>query len=795
MIVNTKWLGKYIDILYSPEELEERLTYIGLESKIQKSPVNKINGVVIAEVLDVQPHPNADRLSICKVSNGLKEWDVVCGAPNVAKGQKVPLAILGTVLPNGMKLETVKIRGVRSEGMICAEDELGISSDHSGIMVLDENAPLGMELAKYLSGNGTNIDIDLTPNRPDCTSHIGVAREISILTGGKLRIPEIRFRESEEVVEDYIDVEIRNIDGCPRYAARVIKGVKIGQSPHWLVEHLKSVGIRSINNVVDASNFVLMETGQPLHTFDYEKIEGKRIVVRNAENGECVETLDAVKRTLSEDILLICNAKHPVAIAGIMGLGNSEITTETRDILIESAYFDPATIRKGSKYLGLSTEASYRFERGVDPEGVIYAINRVTDLIVELAGGEVCRGIVDKYPKTILPVEVNVRFKRINKLIGIEIGRDWVKEKLTKLGCKILKMDNEVIKVISPTWRPDLEREVDYIEEVIRIYGMHKVPSAKRLQIQPSYEIDSRYDLIEKLRSTLCSYGYLEVFNNSLVSEKQTQFTFKSVKPVKLRNPLSLDMAYLRTSLVPGLIYTAKRNIYRKNSDLQIFELGFVQHFDPASETHAREILKFSLLTTGALEDKHWDYEARQSDVFVLKGVIEDLAKQFGINYLKFGRDKSKYFNHLFKAEINGKEFCYLGQLNQEYLQTEFGIEVPIYILDADASTLLEQAKFDIRYEPLPIYPAIERDISILIPERISVGEVEQKIVEKGGNLLKKVKFYDLYHGKNVDKGLKSLTFNLVFRVSDRTLKDEEVDKRMLAIHEILQSDLNAKLR
>ncbi|MBL7135704.1 MAG: phenylalanine--tRNA ligase subunit beta [Candidatus Marinimicrobia bacterium] len=795
MIVNTKWLEKYIDIPYSPEELEEHLTYIGLESKIQKSPVDKIRGVIIAEVLDVSPHPNADRLSICKVSTGFDMQDVVCGAPNVAKGQKVPLALLGTVLPNGMELKPVKIRGINSEGMICAEDELGISSDHSGIMVLDEKAPLGMELSEYLSGEGTSIDIDLTPNRPDCTSHIGVAREISILTQGELKIPEIKFKESEESTEDYIDVEIENIDGCPRYAARVIKNVKIAPSPQWLINHLKSVGIRSINNIVDASSFVLMETGQPLHTFDYRKIEGKKIVVRNAEEGELVETLDGIKRALSKDILLICDAKHPVAIAGVMGLSNSEITPETKDILIESAYFSSTTIRNGSKYLGLSTEASYRFERGVDPEGIINAVNRITDIIIELAGGKVCKGIVDKYPKKISPAEVKVRFKRINRLIGIDIEKSWVKEIFEKLGCRILKSDDESVQVLSPTWRPDLEREADYIEEVIRIYGMHKIPSAKRLQIKPSNEVNSRYDLIEKLRSILCSYGYFEVFNNSLVSEKQTQFTFKPVKPVKLRNPLSLDMAYLRTSLIPGLINTARRNINRRNCDLQIFELGFIQYFDPDSETHAMEILKFSVLITGAIEDEHWGYQIRKSDVFILKGVIEDLTHRFGIESLKFEKCKNNYFRHLLGTNINGKEFCYLGQINQEYLQSEWSIEVPIYVLDANASVLLDQAKFEIRYKPLPIYPAIERDVSILLPEKIPIEEVNQKIIREGGELLREVKFYDLYYGKNVDNGLKSITFNLVFQVADRTLKDKEVDKRMLAIHEVLKNDLNAKLR
>ena len=389
MIVNTKWLEKYTEIPYSPAELEEKLTFLGLESTIKKNPVDRINGVIVAEIQEVMPHPNADRLKICRAETGSGSIDVVCGAPNVEIGQKVPLARVGTVLPNGLQLKPVKIRGVQSEGMLCAEDELGISDDHNGIMILAQNAPIGIEIKEYLGGKGTSIDIDLTPNRPDCTSHIGVARDITLLTGKELLIPEIRFTESGIPTSDYISVDIDNSIGCPRYAARVVHNVKISQSPRWLADYLSSVGQRSINNVVDAANFVLLETGHPLHTFDYRMIKGKKIVVRSAKDGEEVVTLDGVHRELISDVLLICDASCPVAIAGIMGLENSEIKDDTTDILIESAYFDPATIRKGSRYLGLQSDASYRFERGSDPEGVIYALNRLSDLIVELAGGSV----------------------------------------------------------------------------------------------------------------------------------------------------------------------------------------------------------------------------------------------------------------------------------------------------------------------------------------------------------------------------------------------------------------------
>lgn len=795
MIVNTKWLAKYTDFSFSPLELEEKLTFLGLEATIKKNPVDNIDGVIVAEIREVMPHPNADRLKICRVETGAGTMDVVCGAPNVEKGQKVPLARVGTKLPNGLELKPVKIRGVPSEGMLCAEDELGISDDHNGIMILSADAPVGVELKEYLGGFGTSIDIDLTPNRPDCTSHIGVARDITLLTGNELRIPEIGFTESDIPAGDYISVEIENSIGCPRYAARVVQGVKIGPSPQWLAEYLNSVGLRSINNVVDAANFVLLETGHPLHTFDYRMIAGKKIIVRSAANGEEVVTLDGVRRELTDDVLLICDAEKPVAIAGIMGLENSEIKDDTTDILIESAYFDPATIRKGSRFLGLQTDASYRFERGADPEGVIYALNRLADLIVELAGGSVCKGIVDNYIRKISPAEITVRFQRVNALLGLDIDPSWMIAKFQKLGCKIVSQDNISVRLIAPTWRPDLEREVDMIEEVVRIYGMHIVPNARKMQIQPNYDENRAYTNIELLRQSIANLGLYEVINNSLVSQRHVDFGPQKLTPVKIKNPLGMDMSFLRTTLIPGLLQNARHNINRQNSDLQLFELGFVQQYDRSQETHAREYQKFAILLSGFIEDKYWGFEQRTADIFVLKGMINALLQQFGIKTVDYRPATHKHFERLIEVRYQDTLLAYFGQVDKKYLSKEWDIDIPVYVLEGDVTLLLQSADQTKSFTPLPVFPTTRRDISILVKEELKIADIEALIWKKGGEFLKECRFYDLYKGKNIDKGLKSITFNLVFQAKDRTLQDVEIDNTMTAIHKILMDEAGAKLR
>jgi len=795
MIVNTKWLEKYTEIPYGPAELEEKLTFLGLESTIKKNPADQINGVIVAEIQEVMSHPNADRLRICRVETGSGSMDVVCGAPNVEVGQKVPLARVGTVLPNGLQLKPVKIRGVQSEGMLCAEDELCISDDHNGIMVLSQDAPVGIEIKDHLGGKGTSIDIDLTPNRPDCTSHIGVARDITLLTDNELQIPGIKFTESNIPTSDYISVDIDNNIGCPRYAARIVQGVKIGPSPKWLIDYLTSVDLRSINNVVDAANFVLLETGHPLHTFDYRMIKGKKIIVRSAKDGEEVVTLDGIHRELVNDVLLICDADRPVAIAGIMGLENSEIKDDTTDILIESAYFDPASVRKGSRYLGLQTDASYRFERGADPEGVIYALNRLADLIVELAGGSVCKGIVDNYIRKINPAEITVRYQRVNSLLGLDIDPDWMVEKFQKLGCVILSRDNDRAQLIAPSWRPDLEREVDMIEELVRIYGMHNVPNAREMRIQPNYAESQEYERIEMLRQSIANLGLYEVCNNSLVSQLYTEFGPQKLTPVQIKNPLGKDMSFLRTTLIPGLLQNARHNINRQNSDLGLFEMGFVQHYDCSRATHAQEFQKFAILLSGFFENKYWGFEQRIADIFILKGMLNALLQQFGIKTVDFKPATHRHFEQLVEVRHQGHLIAHFGQVDKHYLSKEWDIDNPVYVLEGDVTTLLQTADQTKSFNPLPVFPMIQRDVSILVDDDLKIADIESLIWKKSGEFLKECRFYDLYKGKYIDKGLKSITFNLVFQAEDRTLQDVEIDNTMAAIHKILRDEADAKLR
>ena len=795
MIVNTNWLKKYTDYSYSAEELAERLTAIGLESNLIPDKAAGLEEVLIAEILAVNPHPNADRLTVCIVTTGEKQFAVVCGAPNVKKGLKVPLALVGSTLPNGMTLKPVKIRGVASEGMLCAEDELGISDDHSGIMILDENAIVGGRLADYLSGNGRSLEIDLTPNRPDCTSHIGVAREIALMTGNELYKPDINLSESESATSAYISVGIEDQIGCPRYAARLVQGVKIGPSPDWLVKALASIGQRSINNVVDAANYVLMETGHPLHTFDYANLKGQKIVVRRAKAGEKVVTLDGIERELSDDILLICDGERPVAIAGIMGLANSEIEKDTRDVLIESAYFNPRIIRRGSRYLGLQTEASYRFERGADYEGAIYALERGAELIAEVAGGRVCRGVVDEYPKPIESPKIVLRYERTNRLIGMKFEPEWVKKVLVGLGCDILNSNAQEVAVRVPSWRPDLEREIDLIEEVVRIYGMSRVPSTKTLQMIPNMSTDDRYDRIEKLRSFMATCGYSELYCNSLVSARATEFGFEPVKPVKLRNPLSQDMTFLRTSLIPGMIAAIKHNFNRRRFDLRLFELGHVQAYAPEEETQARESLRLGALLTGYFDEPNWAYPRRKTNSFILKGLADTLAHEFGVCNLNYSKAENLFFKRLVKISAGKKVLGYFGELAPDYLGKDWDIEEPVFGMELDADFLLKQVNLAKIYKEPPVFPSTERDLSIVVKCEILVGDIMKKIRQNGGDLLREIRFYDLYLGKNVDKNEKSLTFNLLFQADDRTLTDAEVDQIMATIHSNLSRELNARLR
>ncbi|MCF7741000.1 MAG: phenylalanine--tRNA ligase subunit beta [Candidatus Marinimicrobia bacterium] len=799
MIINTNWLKQYTDFDYSYEELGDRLTYLGLEADPVPNPLASIEKIVVGSVSNVREHPDADRLMVCDVFDGKKTRQVICGAPNVKDDIKVPLVLPGCQLPEG-KVKKVKIRGVKSEGMIPAEDELGLSDDHSGIIILPDDAEIGQDFRKYYSERfGSNFEIDLTPNRPDCTSHIGVARDLNVLTENELKIPDTDFEEDGDEIEKYVEVNIHDPEACPRYATRIIKNVEVKESPQWLKDRLKSIGLRPINNIVDAANFVLMETGQPLHTFDYDRLNGEEINVRMSEDGEEVITLDGEKRELDDSVLLICDAQQPVAVAGIMGLENSEIIDSTTNLLLESAYFNPARIRYGSKYLGLQTDSSYRFERGVDPENVIYALNRLTNLIVDLANGQVCTGLIDNYPKKIEQPQPKVRFSRINKLIGQDFDPDWVVDKFEKLGCKILDKDKNSVKVESPSWRPDLVREIDYIEEVIRIYGMEKVKSSRTIKIQPDYSRNDRYNFNRVVRDKIASYGYQEVYNNSLFSHEEKDFNLFDLEPVKIKNPLSRDLAYMRTNLSSGLVTTAADNINRKNRDLRFFEIGKVHDLNFDKDNKADEYEHFAMLLTGNLEPVSWKYgQRRTGDFFDLKGDIQGLIQYLTGKEAQFVDSEmtKENYNQIVKIVIEDDILGYICQLNEELLDDQYNVEEQkVFVFEGSLEILYKHFTPEINYQPVASYPAIERDVSILVNTSTRVGDVMELIRNNGGKHLQEVQFYDLYQGENIQENKKSLTFNLIFQNPERTLKDQEIDQQMNIIFNQLKKKVDAKLR
>ena len=495
MKVSVKWLNDYINLEdISSDEIAEKLSRSGLEVDEIIDKRKLYENFVVGYVKEKEKHPNADKLSLCKVSDGFEIYDVICGAPNVEAGQKIAFAKIGAVMPNAdFKITKAKIRGEYSYGMICSESELGISDDHEGIMVLDENAEEGKPLAEELGLDDVTLDIDLTPNRADALSHIGVARDLAALYNREVEYPEIELNETSEKSEDLAKVEIEDVEGCPRYVAKIVKNISVKESPEWLKTKLIAVGLRPINNVVDVTNFVLYEIGQPLHAFDLEKLEGRKIIVRKAGSNEKFTTLDSKERKLQPDDLMICDAEKPVAVAGVMGGENSEVTESTKNILIESAYFNPSRVRKTAKRLGLSSDASYRFERGADPNISVFAANRAAKLIAELGGGEVAQGAIDVYPKKIEPRNVDVRFERINKVLGYEISAESVERILGKLGFQIIKKTDEKLSVSVPTFRHDIEREIDLIEEVARIYGYDEIPDIPRITVS----LDAKVDQLE----------------------------------------------------------------------------------------------------------------------------------------------------------------------------------------------------------------------------------------------------------------------------------------------------------
>lgn len=801
-------MKNYIDIDVKPEEIKEKLTMLGFEVENVEYLGEKFKNFYVGEVLEVNKHPNADKLTVCKVNLGKDIFQIICGAPNVAVGQKVPVALVGAVIPRNQHdpegkpfvLTKAKIRGVDSYGMICSEYELGLGDDKEGIMVLEPDAKIGQPLAEYFGLDDIIYDVSVTPNRPDCLSHIGIARELALAFGLKLKKPEVKVNESDRKISDYASVEIVDVENCPRYSTRVVLNVKVGPSPKWLQNYLKSVGLRPINNIVDITNFVLYEIGHPLHAFDYDKLAGHKIIVRRAQGGEAFITLDGKVRTLRNDTLMICDAEKPVAIAGVMGGQNSEITEQTRNVLIESAYFNPINIRRTSKYLGLSTDASYRFERGADPNALIWALDRAAQLMAEIAGGEVLKGVIDIYPVKIEPKIISLRFSRLNSIIGFEIPKDEVVKIIEGLELEILKHSVDGLTVRVPTFRPDLEREIDLIEEVARVYGYDKIPDKMNSVIYfPTEEI--KPDFHELVRERLIGAGFKEIVTNSMLDEGKASIFGNNF--VKVLNPISREMSALRTSLIPSALDVVRRNFGYGVKDLKLFEIGKVFRTATDEDEKPRfvgnyiEEERILILMTGKAEPISYDIKDRNFDIFDLKGEIERLFRAIFLENYRFiyYSNGDKIAELKIDVEIGGKYAGRLVKASDEILR-KFDIEADVYIAEIDFGLMCESSRIEQRhYEELPKFPSVYRDLAFVVDENLPVGEVEKAIKEKMGEVLKSIRLFDIYRGDKIGAGKKSVAFSLEILSSHKTLTDEEVNGIIQSVIRHMEQKFGAKLR
>ncbi|MBU1672203.1 MAG: phenylalanine--tRNA ligase subunit beta [Actinobacteria bacterium] len=799
MKVSLEWLREYVDFDVEPGELARMLTMSGTAVDTMFTFGAGVSGVLVCEVLEVGPHPDADTLRLAVVSDGTGTRPIVCGAPNLAEGMKAALALPGATLPTVSegKLEAVTIRGVRSEGMMVSGLELGISEDHSGILELDAAASVGMDLHEVLPLDDVIFELEVTPNRPDCMSMLGVAREVAALTGGTLRRPALDVDETGGPVFELAKVFIEDPSGCPRYTARVVTEVGIGPSPGWMARRLLASGLRPINNVVDITNYVLMETGQPLHAFDLDLLGERTIVVRRARPGEKMTTLDGAERPLGQSALVIADAREPVALAGIMGGEDSEVTEHSRNILIESAFFDPTGIMLTSRKLGLRTEASARFERGCDPEGTAVAALRAAVLMAGLAGGKVAEGDIDVYPREFTPVTVEVRPERVNRVLGTEIPASEMAQILGRLEIRV--EEGETLKATPPSFRPDLEREIDMIEEIARIYGYDRIPAGLPAGAGADAGLSRRQLLASRIADSLVSLGLSEVYLYSFMRRADLDLLRvgdgdRMRRVVALLNPLAETGEVMRTTLLPGLLRAAAGNFNRGNRDLALFETGRVFISRSVEET-PEEIDSLGVLLYGALGPPSWSEPARPADFFDLKGSLESLAGAIGvelgfepaeITFLAPGRSS--------RVLLAGDDVGVAGQLHPA-VSTAFGLEGDVFVAELEIAPLLDAAPEVRQFIPVGRYPNVKVDIAVVVDEDLAADQVERRILSSGGVLLRSVRLFDLYTGPQVPPGRKSLAYALEFGSAEGTLTDEQAHAEMGRIVAALEEQFGAVLR
>lgn len=810
MQVSIKWLKDYIDFTETPEQLADKLTMAGIPVENVVDPGEGLEKVVTGRIEKLEPHQNSDHLQICTMNVGLAEnIIIVTGAQNVAEGQVVPVAMVGAHLPNGMKISKGKLRGVASNGMLCSAQELKLDLEKlpeeqkTGIFILPSDTPVGIPAKDVLGLNDVVLEFELTANRADCFSVFGLVREIAAITGNKPHFPEIKVNEDDNTkLNDIFSVEIADPDLCSRFSTRMLKNVKIGPSPEWMQQRLEGAGIRSINNVVDVTNFVMIELGHPMHAYDYDKITGKKLIARRAIEGEELHTLDDTSRKAKGEMLVIADSEKAAGLAGIMGGFETEITDTTTTVVLESADFYGPCIRRTARACGLSSEASGRFERGVDSETTIKALDRAAQLLQEMGACTVCEGIVDVYPNPKQANYVTFTPEQINNHLGTNIAKDVMLNIITSVGFDVTKDENDEITVKVPSWRNDVTCMADISEEIARLHGFDKIKSTLPNGVSMQGTQSAKQTFIDKVKASLSSQGLYETISFALTNEE----TFNKLnipqdsplrKAVPIMNPLSDEYPLVRTTLLSSIFDNLARNLARKNDDVALFEVGsvFFPKALPVTEL-PDEVVKIAGAITGRRNAQGWNQANDMVDFYDAKGIIEELLANLRVTRYTVEAG-THYAMHPGKTALfkKGRDvIATVGEVHPAVLSA-YGITKPVYIFELDAATVMKYMAKDLKYKALPKYPATSRDLAMLVDIDINAADIEKAMTKAAGQNLTQITLFDVYTGKQVEEGKKSLAFSLTFQSNDKTLTDAEIDPAIEKIVAKLQKDFNANLR
>ncbi|MDE5678614.1 phenylalanine--tRNA ligase subunit beta [Phocaeicola sp.] len=820
MNISYNWLKEYVDFDLTPNEVATALTSIGLETgSVEEVQTIKggLEGIVIGEVLTCEPHPNSDHMHVTTVNLGQGEpVQIVCGAPNVAAGQKVVVATLGTKLYHGEECFTIKkskLRGIESVGMICAEDEIGIGTSHEGIIVLPADAIPGTPAKDYFNIKSEYVlEVDITPNRADACSHYGVARDLYayLIQNGKqatLKRPSVEAFKVDNHDLD-IAIEVENTEACPRYAGVSIKGVTVKESPEWLQNKLRLIGLRPINNIVDITNYILHAYGQPLHCFDANKIKGGKIVVKTVTEGTPFVTLDEVERKLSDKDLMICNAEEPMCIAGVFGGLDSGTTEQTVDIFLESAYFNPTWVRKTARRHGLSTDSSFRFERGIDPNGTLYALKEAALLVQELAGGTISSDIKDNYPAPIADFNVELTYEKVNALIGKTIPAETIKSIVGSLEMKIVGETPEGLTLQVPPYRVDVQRDCDVIEDILRIYGYNNVeiPSTLKSSLTTKGEVDRSQKLQNLISEQLVGCGFNEILNNSLTAASyyEGSETYKSENLVYLMNPLSNDLNVMRQTLLFGGLESIQHNANRKNADLKFFEFGNCYFYNAEKKNPEKPLAAYTeayhlgLWVTGKRVSNSWAHPDENSNVYELKAYVLNIFSRLGLNVagVVFGSLTNDVYSTAISVHTRGGKLLATFGIISKKIQKAFDIDNEVYYAEINWKELMKAVKSTkVNFKELSKFPAVKRDLALLIDKNVQFAEIEKIAYDTEKKLLKQVELFDVYEGKNLEPGKKSYAVSFLLQDESATLNDKQIDKIMSKLIANLENKLGAKLR